>query len=407
MFAAMIMSALSAASCGDNKETAFIEENAAFAAGQTELLLAAAGEPTGKNYPRMMDAEGNLVTTNMYDWTSGFFAGSLWYLYELTGDDTWKERARKWTASLEPLKTFTRHHDLGFMINCSYGNGYRLTSDPTYEEILIGSAGSLSTRFSEKTGVIKSWEYRKNWNDTIEWFYPVIIDNLMNLELLTTAANLSGNPHFTAIAETHADTTLKNHFRPDFSTYHVVNYDPETGAVTDRGTNQGYSDSSAWSRGQAWAIYGYTMMYRETGKPEYLDAAVRAADFYLSKLPEDMVPLWDFNVGEDGYEPQPKSYAFEFREKLKDVSAAAIVCSALFELGAYRQDKGYTGSAVEMLRSLSSPEYRAEPGTNGGFLLKHCVGSIPHKAEIDVPLVYADYYYLEALVRYKTMISKK
>jgi unsaturated chondroitin disaccharide hydrolase len=395
--------AFSCKSEGDKEKETFLNDNINFSTEQTRLMLKQVGEPTGKNYPRTTNEEGKLVTTGMYDWTPGFFPGSLWYLYELTNDTTWRNEAEKWTHTLEPLKTFTGHHDLGFMMYCSYGNAERLAPKPEYKGILIQSAESLSSRFSEKTQTIKSWNYRKAWNDTTEWFYPVIIDNMMNLEMLFYASKISGNKRFYDIAVTHANTTLKNHFREDFSSYHVVDYDTITGAVKDQATCQGFSDNSTWARGQAWAVYGYTMMYRETKDTTYLNAAVKITDFYLKNLPEDLVPLWDFNVGEAGYTPEGKSYAVEFQEKLKDASAAAIVCSALFELGQFTNQPSYTETAIKMLHSLSSPNYRAELGKNGNFILMHSVGSIPHHNEIDVPLCYADYYYLEALVRYKNL----
>jgi uncharacterized protein YyaL (SSP411 family) len=391
----------------DNKESqkeTFINENINFAIAQTSLMLKNVGKPTGENYPRTMDDDGKLATTQMKDWTPGFFPGSLWYLYELTGDTLWRHHAEEWTHSLEPLKTFTGHHDLGFMMYCSYGNANRLAPKPEYKDILIQSSESLSSRFSENTKTIKSWNYRKAWNDTVEWFYPVIIDNMMNLEMLFNGTKLSGNERFRDIAIAHANTTLKNHFRDDYSSYHVVDYDTITGAVKDQATCQGYSDNSTWARGQAWAIYGYTMMYRETKDQTYLDAAIKMADWYLARLPEDLIPLWDFNVNTEGYMADGKSYAVEFKgESLKDASAAAITCSALFELGETVQNKEYLDSAVKMLHTLASPEYRAELGTNADFLLKHSVGSIPHINEIDKPLVYADYYFLEALVRYRNM----
>lgn len=381
----------------------FINENIQFAVEQTRVMLDIVGEPTGKNYPRTT-RYGELSVTGMHDWTPGFFPGSLWYLYELSGDVFWKGQAEKWTVTLEPLKTFTRHHDLGFMMYCSYGNADRLASKPEYKDILVESAGSLSTRFNENAGVIKSWNYRRAWNDTVELFYPVIIDNMMNLEMLLHASKVSGNQQYRDIAVQHANTTLKNHFRDDFSTYHVVDYDTVTGDVLYRMTSQGYSDNSTWARGQAWAIYGFTMMYRETGDEEYLQAATEAADWYLRRINvDDPVPCWDFNVGDDGYEPEEKSYALHFREKHKDASAAAITCSALFELGQLSGKKHYIDSAISMLYKLASVYYRAEIGENSGFLLKHSVGSIPHKSEIDVPLVYADYYFLEALVRYRNL----
>lgn len=382
----------------------FIAENIDFAVRQTKLMLEEVGEPNGKNYPRTMSNDGKLRVTNMYDWTPGFFPGSLWYLYELTGDTLWKNNAEKWTHSLEPLQTFTGHHDLGFMMYCSYGNALRLEPRPEYKDIIIKSAESLSTRYDDRVKSIKSWNYRKNWNDTTEWFYPVIVDNMMNLEMLFAASKLSGDKKFYDIAVIHANSTLKNHIRDDYSSYHVVDYDTITGAVKDQATCQGYSDNSTWSRGQAWLIYGYTMMYRETKDQQYLETAVKLAEYYLANLPEDMIPLWDFNVGQEGYEAVGKSYAVEFPGKdLKDVSAAAITCSAFFELGQYAKDKGYIEKAVQILYTLASPEYRAQLGTNADFILMHSVGSIPHRSEIDKPLVYADYYFLEALVRYRDL----
>lgn len=387
-------------SCTNEKET-FISENIDYSVQQTQLMLENVGEPTGKNYPRTMNDEGKLVTTGMYDWTPGFFPGSLWYLYELTGDESWRAQAEKWTHTLEPLQTFTGHHDLGFMMYCSYGNALRLAPKPEYKDILIRSAESLSSRFSEKTQAIKSWNYRKAWNGTEEWFYPVIVDNMMNLEMLFAASKLSGDKRFYDIAVAHANSTIKNHIREDYGTYHVVDYDTITGAVLHQATCQGYSDNSTWSRGQAWMMYGYTMMYRETKDPVYLETAKKLTEYYLAHLPEDLVPLWDFQVGEEGYNPEGKSYAVTFREKLRDASAAAIACSALFELREYTDKDRYSDYAVRMLKSLASSSYRAPLGENANFLLMHSVGSIPHVNEIDKPLVYADYYFLEALMRYK------
>lgn len=402
----LCISVLAFVACTDKQKEEkekFINENVVFAALQTEKMLKSAGEPTGKNYPRTMKNDSTLAVTGMYDWTPGFFPGSLWYLYELTGEEKWKEQAEKWTVSLEPLKTFTAHHDLGFMMYCSYGNAERLAPKPEYKDILIESAGSLSTRFSEKTQVIKSWNRFRSWNDSTVYDYPVIIDNMMNLEMLFYASKVSGDKKYYDIAVAHANKTLENQLREDFSTYHVVSYDTITGNVVSRNTAQGWSDNSTWTRGQAWAIYGFAMTYRETKEQKFLDAAVKAADYYLKNLPEDLVPLWDFHVGVEGYTPGKRSYATEFQEKLKDASAAAIVCSALFELGELANNPSYTDTAIKMLHSLASPAYRAELGKNANFIIMHCVGSIPHKSEIDKPLVYADYYFLEALVRYKNL----
>ena len=391
------------------REAEFVRENTEFAVRQTQNLLTVVGKPGPNNYPRTLTAQGRTTVTSMYDWTPGFFPGSLWYLYELTGDNTWRVRAEAWTAPLEKLKTFTGHHDIGFMMYCSYGNAERLASRPAYQGILIQSARSLCTRFSKTTKTIRSWNQRRAWSGNM-WHYPVIIDNMMNLELLCYAARVSGDKKLLDIALTHADTTLKNHFRPDGSSYHVVNYDSKTGEVLNRQTCQGYADNSTWARGQAWAIYGYTMMYRETRRPEYLEAACRFADFYLSQLPEDLIPLWDFNAGQPGYLPDGKSNAKKFMDRAKaprDVSAAAVVCSALFELGGLAKKPAYTEKAIAILKSMASPAYRAELGGNGGFLLMHSTGSIPHNNEIDKPLVYADYYFLEALTRYRRYISTR
>jgi uncharacterized protein YyaL (SSP411 family) len=387
-------------SCAADKDR-FIAENVSFATQQTTLMLQAVGDPAGKNYPRTMNDNNRLSTTGKYDWTPGFFPGSLWYLYELTGDTLWRHEAERWTHSLESLKTFTQHHDLGFMMYCSYGNALRLAPKPEYAAILIQSAESLSSRYSDRTKVIKSWNHRKAWNGTTEWFYPVIVDNMMNLEMLFAASKLSGDRKYYDIAVTHANTTLKNHIREDYSTYHVVDFDTITGAALSKATCQGFSDNSTWSRGQAWMIYGYTMMYRETLDPAYLYTATRLADFYLSHLPNDLIPFWDFNAGQPGYVPDENSYAAHFREKPRDASAAAIACSALFELHTYAPGKSYHDYAVKMLHNLASPDYRAPLGENANFILMHSVGSIPHQNEIDKPLVYADYYFLEALTRYR------
>lgn len=394
------------AMCQKHSPKAFLEENIAYATAQTRNMLRALGEPTTKNYPRTANNQGKLMTTSIYDWTPGFFPGLLWYLYELTGETTWKEQAEKWTYPLEPIQNYTAHHDIGFMMYCSYGQAERLASKPAYRDILVQSAKSLCTRYNPTVKAIKSWNYREAWSGE-KWYYPVIIDNMMNLELLFYASRATGDTTYRHIAVTHANTTLANHFRPDHSSYHVVNYDPKTGRALHRQTCQGYSDNSTWSRGQAWAIYGYTMSYRETKDPAYLKAAENFVDYYLKHLPKDLIPYWDFNAGQEGYVPQGKSYACVYRDKPRDASAAAIVCSALFELGELTGKKKYTRKAVAMLQSLASEHYRAPLNQNTNFLIMHCTGSLPHQSEIDKPLTYADYYFVEALVRYKKAMKKR
>lgn len=397
---------LGASKCPDN-ETKFVNDNMQSAGNQVRLLLKDAG--TGNRFPRTINSQGKLVSTSMYDWTPGFFPGSLWYSYEYSQDPALKQAAIQWTEKLEPLRDFKDHHDLGFMMYCSYGNAYRLTGKEAYRENLIRAARSLCTRFDAVTGCIKSWNSFKSWHGDKTYNFPVIIDNMMNLELLFFATRVTGDSSFYKVAVTHANTTLKNHFRKDFSSYHVVCYDTLTGKVLAQETAQGYADNSTWSRGHAWAIYGYTMSYRETQDPKYLDAAIRLADWYLNNknLPADKVPLWDFNVQEKGYTPGIKSNANVVNKPYRDASAAAITCSALFELSTFAGNKneGYRSAAISTLHSLAGSAYRADANTNGNFLLRHSVGSIPHDTEIDVPLVYADYYFLEAMLRYKKLLG--
>lgn len=404
------LSGLIVASCAQLKSEnlKMIDQGLTAAEQQLSHQLVAVPEPTA--YPRTIGKDGKLRATRLNDWTEGFYPGCLWYVYENNPNEKWKQAAIQWTEALEPMKKLTSHHDIGFLMYCSFGNGYRLTGNEAYKDVLIESANSLCTRFNEKTGCIESWNYRKAWNGKDEWFYPVIIDNMMNLELLYFASKVTGDEKYARIANTHAMTTAKNQFRKDYSNYHVVNYDEATGAVLHKATCQGFSDNSAWARGQSWAIYGYTMAYRETQNPEFLKMAVSTADFWLThpNLPDDGVPYWDFNAGQEGYVAEWNYDPAQFKVVPRDASAAAITASAFLELSEYATDgKKYLKAAEHILQSLSSPAYLAAPGTNCNFILMHSVGSIPHDTEIDVPLVYADYYYLEALTRYKKMLSKK
>jgi unsaturated chondroitin disaccharide hydrolase len=340
-------------------------------------------------FPRTTAPDGKLKAVPSNDWTSAFYAGNLWYMYDMTKDKKWEKAARRWTAGLEKEKYNTRTHDLGFMLYCSFGNGLRLTNDPAYKEILIQGAKSLSTRFNKKAGVIKSWDHGK-------WQFPVTIDNMMNLEFLFWATKVTGDSSFYKIAVTHANTTLKNHFRADNSSYHVLDYDTLTGNVIAKVTAQGYANESAWARGQAWALYGYTVTYRETKDKRYLDQAVKIAEFFLNhpNLPKDKVPYWDFN-------------APNIPNEERDASAAAIAASGMLELSGYvKNGNKYKKAAEEILTSLSSPAYQAEVGSNNNFILKHSVGHKPAKSEIDVPIIYADYYYIEGLLRYDRMMKK-
>ncbi|MDQ0595206.1 unsaturated chondroitin disaccharide hydrolase [Chryseobacterium ginsenosidimutans] len=331
--------------------------------------------------------DGKLVTKDISWWCSGFYPGSLWMIYEQTKNPEIRKEAERTLKIIETNKTFTRDHDLGFMMFCSYGNAYRITKDPKYKDIILTSAKSLSTRFRPGMQAILSWDKMADFKG------PVIIDNMMNLEMLVWASQNGGDKKLEEIAVAHANTTMKNHFRPDYSSYHVIDYDVNTGQVLAKKTFQGYSDSSAWARGQGWALYGYTMMYRFTKDKRYLVQAQNIAKFILNNptLPKDKIPYWDFNDPEIPNVP-------------RDASAAAIIASALLELGQYTsgdEKKSYVDSAKQMIISLSGERYQSKLGENGGFLLMHSTGGLPLNSEIDVPLIYADYYFLEALKRYK------
>lgn len=384
--------ALLVQSCSQPKQCncQFINENIQFAAEQEKLQLEQI-EKTGKLLnPRTVE-NGQVKYVNPEDWTSGFFPGSLWYLYELTGDSTWHTYARKFTQAIDTVQSLTNHHDVGFMIECSFGNGFRL-GETAYKAVIIQAAKSLSSRFRPQAGIIQSWDVDRGWMSKRGWECPVIIDNMMNLELLFNATRLSGDSSFYKIAVSHADKTLENHYRSDFSCYHVIDYSLADGSVRSKETAQGFANESAWARGQAWGLYGFTVCYRETRDPKYLERAEEAFNFIIhhKNFPSDFVPYWDFN-------------ASGIPAASRDASAAAIMASALYELSAYSEKEDYNSWADKIMASLASPAYRAKLGENGNFILMHSVGSIPHGVEIDVPLNYADYYFLEALKRRKDL----
>jgi len=353
------------------------------------ILMAESLMNQPEKLPRTTDSTGKLVTSEYNWWCSGYFPGSLWYLYEFNNDKQIQQVARNYTNRVEKAKDIRYQHDIGLMLYCSFGHGYRITGDTTYRNILFVGAESLATRFNPTVGCIQSW----NENRRRGWQHPIIIDGMMVLELLLWASNETGDPRFRNMCISHADVTMKNHYRPDYSTYHVVSYDTITGLPEKKNTFQGYSDESAWARGQAWGLYGYSMMYRETKEQRYLTQAKHIANFIFNhpNLPTDKIPYWDFDAPDI---PNAK----------RDASAAAIIASALIELSGFvdaNLSKIYLDVAETQLRSLSSPEYFAEKGMNGNFILKHSVGSLPGNSEIDVPLTYADYYYIEAMMRYR------
>lgn len=378
---------------GQQVDNDVVKKDFEFAASQlsfamTEIDKALAEDTTAVRKklvsPRTISRNGKLSLVPSRDWTSGFFPGSLWYMYEYTKDKKWEDAARKFTDPLEREKTNAGTHDMGFKVYCSFGNGYRLTKDENYKDIMLESAYTLISRYKPNAKVIRSWDFSKQ-----KWQCPVIIDNMMNLELLFWAFKESKDSTFYNIAVNHATATIKNHFREDYGTYHVIDYDTISGEVRKRNTHQGYADESTWSRGEAWAIYGYTMCYRETKKPEFLEQAKHVADFIFNNknLPEDLIPYWDYNAPDIPNEP-------------RDVSAATVTASALYELSTYDKNNAakYKRWADTIIESLSN-NYMAKQGEDRGFLLLHSTGSKPSNSEVDVPLSYADYYFLEALLR--------
>jgi len=334
--------------------------------------------------------KGEIVTSDSKWWCSGFFPGVLWYLYEYTGDVGHRSLAEKYSARVEEEKYNTYDHDIGFQIYCSFGNGYRLTGREDYREVLKVAGESALKRYNPFLGVIRSWDFNRQ-----AWQYPVIIDNMMNLELLMWNYHNTGNGIFKEVAVSHADKTIEHHYRPDFSSYHVVSYDTLTGLPHKKQTHQGAFDESIWARGNAWGLYGYVVMYRETKLQRYLDQAIGIANLMIDhqNMPEDGIPYWDY-------------LSPGIPDALRDASAASIMASALIELSTLTEgelSRKYLSMAEKQLTTLSSPEYLAEPGTNGFFVLKHSVGHLPGNSEVDVPLTYADYYFVEALLRYKAL----
>lgn len=362
-----------------------IKANFELAAHQYKLLAAnTPAEVMPRNYS---PKENKFTTSKTTWWTSGFFPGSLWYIYEYTKDSIIKTEAEKRLGIVEHVKNYTGDHDLGFMIYCSFGNAYRITGKPDYKETILTAAETLIKRYRPSIRSIQSWDSSANFR------CPVIVDNMMNLELLCWASDETREPKYKVIAIDHANTTLKNHYRPDHSSYHVVDYDLDAGMVSRKKTAQGFSDESAWARGQSWGLYGFVLMYRFTKEPLYLQRAKNIAGFLLNhpNLPKDKIPYWDYDA---------KDIPIAYR----DVSAASIMASALLELGLYAEKdekKEYEKVAKKILQSLSSDIYRSKKGESVGFILKHSVGALPYNSEVDVSLTYADYYFLEALMRYR------
>lgn len=326
------------------------------------------------------------------EWCSGFWPGVIWNAYRASGDTAFLVKADAYTRALDTIVARpVFDHDLGFLMYCSYGTGYQLNNNPEYKNILLQTADSLATLYNPAVGTILAWPR----NMDMFGGHNTIMDTMINLELLFWAARNGGSHDLYDIAVNHAKTTMAHHFRPDYTAYHVAVYDPVDGHFIRGCTHQGYSDDSMWARGQTWAIYGYTVVYRETRDPQFLEFAEHVADVYLDRLPADHVPYWDFN---DPAIPNAP----------RDASAAAVAASALIELSDYADadhSERYLTEATEMLASLSSDKYKSGD-RNSAFLL-HSVGHHPAGSEIDASIIYADYYYIEALNRLSEHIHHK
>ena len=384
-----------------------IDARLTFATQQLDKLRSMA--ITQKDIPRSTNPDGSIhwITGSdewknnaklgvPFDWTEGFFPGTCWYLYEYTKENKWKECAQELMTIYRSHSEKKGTHDLGFVFQPSYGKGFKLTGDKDYKACLIEASNVLVKRFYPAAGCIKSWDEDKDWQKAHGWTCPVIIDNMINLEMLFETSLLTGDSIYAKVAMAHANATMKNHYRPDMSCCHVVDYDTVSGKVISKVTAQGYSNSSSWARGQAWGLYGFTMCYRYTKNVNYLNQSKKIASFILKNknLPADKIPYWDFSSPDI-----PKTY--------RDASAAAIIASALIELDEYAPEMNYLKIAKEMMNNLSSSKYLAVKNGNKNFLLMHNVGSIPHMLEVDVPINYSDYYYVEALMRLKTRESKE
>lgn len=373
----------------------FVAENVKFASAQLDGAIAGTEEyiaTSGKfGAPVSLRPDGTVHYADYHAWQGGFFQGSLWYLYELTGDEKYAETAQRYTENISGVQYVTNNHDVGFICMSSFGNGMRLKG-LDYKDVIVQTANSLMTRYREAPGLIQSWA------ESADRWCPVIVDNMMNLELLFKATELTGDPRYHDVAVSHADRTLKEHFRPDGSAWHVVDYDHATGEVRKKETHQGWSDDSIWSRGQAWAIYGYAMAYRCTGDRRYIEQSLKTFDMMRNhpSMPDDCVPYWDMCCP-------------DIPNTCRDASSAAIMASALYEISTMDVDNPaqYKEYADRIMESLASPAYRAELGANGWFILMHSVGSMPHNSEVDVPLNYADYYFLEALKRKRDIEGQK
>lgn len=390
LFSFIMFSGCAMGQSGKDEMSQLIAESFDYAAKQYQYMMTRI--PKGMTPQSYKEKEDKFISEDIQWWCSGYYPGSLWYIYEQTGNEEIKKEAERMLELIKPNKDNTDNHDLGFMMFCSFGNGYRLTGKQEYKDVIFKTAASIATWYRPSIKAIQSWKKSQFWN------CPVIIDNMMGLELLNWVTSRGGDKKYKDISINHANTTIRSHIRKNYSSFHVVDYDLNTGKIIRKATWQGAADCSAWARGQSWGLYGFTMMYRFTHDKKYLNLARNLAKFLLNhpNLPEDKIPFWDYDAPKIPF-------------TVRDASAASIMVSALLELGQYtrkEEAEEYLSVARKILKNLCSEQYRAQLGENGGFLLKHSTGAYVSGSEIDVPLIYADYYFLEALKRYKEWYLK-
>ncbi|MCM3781375.1 glycoside hydrolase family 88 protein [Neobacillus mesonae] len=320
-------------------------------------------------------------------WTAGFWPGILWLLYGDSGDQQMKAAAEECEGAMDAvLDAYVRlDHDLGFMWTLSSIANYKLTGSEISRIRAMKAANFLAARFNLKGRYIRAWN---PWQEGERNEGIAIIDCCMNTPLLFWASRISGDPRYAHIAKAHMDTVLRQFIREDGSVYHIINFDAETGNRIEGLGGQGYAPESAWSRGSAWAIYGLTLAYHHTGQRAYLTAAHRTANFFLSHLAEDQVPAWDFRA------PEPL-------QKLKDSSASSCAASGLILLGKKTgglEGEFYQKRGEQMLKSLYE-SYGAWNNINEEGLILHGTSNYPQGTNIDVPLIYGDYFFVEGLAR--------
>ncbi len=383
------------AAWGNTKLDSKVDHALNFARQQLKKTIASLSNDTNQ-FPEeaILGEDLTWKTKNLNGWGSGYFPGMLWYMYEDTTDDFWKQKAQAWTISLENEKGNINHHDIGLIIGCSFGHAYRLTNDSYYRQVVVEAANSLARRFNPAVGCTRSWG--KIDNDKT---FTVIIDNMVCTELLFMGAKLGGQKQWYDMAVSHALKTMKNHIRSDSSTYHVVEYDPVKGGVIQKRSHQGFAEESCWARGQAWAIYGFTTTFRETGDEPFLKTAQKTADYFIDNLPKDHIPYWDFRLP-------------DIQKAKRDTSAAAIAASGMLELSTLTKDeqasKKYFDTACSILNALCCAPYLAEGTKSPAILLQMTYGvKDATNDKIIGSWIWGDYYFVEAMMRYKQITQKQ